>query len=205
MTKTFTHLLLVTLASLLFAPDVVLGQQVSGTVRDSTDGSPLPGANIVVKGTTQGTTTDPDGAYQLAVPSLSDTLVFSFVGYQPKEVPIAGRTQVDVGLVSTALVGEELVVIGYGSIQKSDLTGSVSSLPADQLNTGPQVSVNQAIQGRVPGVQVTQTSAEPGGGYSIRIRGTNSITAGNEPLYVVDGLPGANPLNSLNPADIQSI
>lgn len=205
MTKTFTHLLLVTLASLLFAPDVVLGQQVSGTVRDSTDGSPLPGANIVVKGTTQGTTTDPDGAYQLAVPSLSDTLVFSFVGYQPKEVPIAGRTQVDVGLVSTALVGEELVVIGYGSIQKSDLTGSVSSLPADQLNTGPQVSVDQAIQGRVPGVQVTQTSAEPGGGYSIRIRGTNSITAGNEPLYVVDGLPGANPLNSLNPADIQSI
>lgn len=205
MTKSITPLLLIALVSFLSVPDMALGQQVSGTVRDSTDGSPLPGANIVVKGTTQGTTSNADGTYQLAPPSLSDTLVFSFVGYQSREVPINGRTDIDVALRVEALAGEELVVVGYGSVQKSDLTGSVSSLPADQLNTGPQTSVDQAIQGRIPGVQVTQTSAEPGGGYSIRIRGTNSITAGNEPLYVVDGLPGANPLNSLNPADIESI
>lgn len=180
-------------------------ETVTGRVTDVETGEALAGANVVVKGATGGTSTDDDGTYDLQVRSLSDTLVFSFVGYRSREVPINGRTEIDVALQAQALSGEELVVVGYESVQKSDLTGSVSSLPADQLNTGPQVSVDQAIQGRIPGVQVTQTSAEPGGGYSIRIRGTNSITAGNEPLYVVDGLPGPNPLNALNPADIESI
>lgn len=180
-------------------------EQVTGTVTDAGTGEPLPGVNVVVKGTTTGTSTDSDGNYELNLPSLQDTLVFSFVGYQTQEVPVNGRTEIDVALQVQAVSGEELVVVGYGSVQKSDLTGSISSLPADQLNTGSQASVDQAIQGRIPGVQVTQTSAEPGGGFSIRIRGTNSITAGNEPLYVIDGLPGANPSNSLNPADIQSI
>lgn len=180
-------------------------ETVRGQVTDASTGQPLPGANIVVRGTTIGTSADAEGEYELQVESLQDTLMFSFIGYQPQVVPINGRTEIDVALQVQVLSGEELVVVGYGTVQKSDLTGSVSSLPADQLNTGPQASVDQAIQGRIPGVQVTQTSAEPGGGYSIRIRGTNSITAGNEPLYVVDGLPGANPLNSLNPADIQSI
>ncbi len=185
--------------------DATSQETVRGQVTEAGTEEPLVGANVVVKGTTIGTSTDADGDYELQVESLRDTLVFSFVGYQPQEVAINGRTEVDVALQVQAVAGEELVVVGYGTVQKSDLTGSVSSLPADQLNTGPQTSVDQAIQGRVPGVQVTQTNAEPGGGYSIRIRGTNSITAGNEPLYVVDGLPGANPLNSLNPADIQSI
>ena len=161
--------------------------------------------NIVIQGTTTGTSTDAEGEYELQVESLQDTLVFSFIGYQAEVVPIDGRTEIDVALQEQVISGEELVVVGYGTVQKSDLTGSVSSLPAEQLNTGPQASVDQAIQGRLPGVQVTQTSAEPGGGYSIRIRGTNSITAGNEPLYVVDGLPGIDPLNSLNPSDIESI
>ena len=180
-------------------------ETVRGRVTVASTSEGLPGVNIVIQGTTTGTSTDAEGAYELQVESLQDTLVFSFIGYQPETVPIDGRTEIDVALQEQVIAGEELVVVGYGTVQKSDLTGSVSSLPAEQLNTGPQASVDQAIQGRLPGVQVTQTSAEPGGGYSIRIRGTNSITAGNEPLYVVDGLPGINPLNSLNPSDIESI
>lgn len=100
---------------------------------------------------------------------------------------------------------DEVVVVGYGTVRKSDLTGSVGSVNGEELNSVSQTSVDQVLQGRVAGVRITQTNAEPGGGFSVRIRGTNSITAGNEPLYVVDGLPGTNPLNSLNPSDIQSV
>lgn len=177
---------------------------VSGTVTDASTGASLPGVNIAVKGTTTGTSTDQDGAYELDVPSLQDTLVFSFIGYQTQEIPIEGRTNIDVSLQPLTIAGDELVVIGYGTVQKSDLTGSVSSVSEEDFNTGAQANVDQLIQGRIPGVHMTQTSGEPGARASIRIRGTNSITAGNEPLYVIDGLPGA-PLNALDPGDIESI
>lgn len=179
-------------------------EQIQGTVTDASTGEPLPGVNIAVKGTTTGTSTDQDGAYELNVPSLQDTLVFSFIGYQAQEIPIQGRTTVDVSLKPLTIAGDEVVVIGYGTVQKRDLTGSVSSVSEEDFNTGAQANVDQLIQGRVPGVHMTQTSGEPGARASIRIRGTNSITAGNEPLYVIDGMPGA-PLNSLDPGDIESI
>lgn len=180
------------------------GQTITGTVVDAEEGTPLPGVNIVVKGTAAGTSTDAGGEYQLTVESLQDTLVFSFIGYQTATVPVDGRTVINVSLQPRALVGEELVVIGYGQIQKRDLTGSVSSLNSEEFDRGVQVNVDQMIQGKVPGVRVIQNSARPGGGYTIRIRGTTSITAGNQPLYVIDGLPGA-PVNALNPGDIESI
>ena len=184
---------------------------ITGIVTDAESGEPLPGVNVIVMGSNEetgstiGTTTRMDGTYQLDVPEELNTLVFTFVGYQRLEVNIDGRTEINVQLSSDVQLLDDVVVVGYGTVQKSDLTGSVNSISGDKLNVGSQASVDQAIQGRIPGVQVTQTSAEPGGAFSIRIRGTNSITAGNEPLYVIDGLPGANPLNSMNPADIQSI
>lgn len=181
-----------------------LMQTVSGTVTDGQSGETLPGVNVIVKGTTIGTSTNSEGAFKLTVESLQDTLVVSYVGYQTREVPINGRTEIDISLVAQAVAGEELVVIGYGEVEKRDLTGSVSSVSEEDFNTGAQANVDQLIQGRIPGVQMTQTSGEPGARASIRIRGTNSITAGNEPLYVIDGMPGA-PLNALNPGDVESI
>jgi len=178
---------------------------ISGQVTDEEDGSGLPGVNILAKGTTIGTITDVEGRYSLSVPDETQTLVFSSVGYQTREVDISGRTTIDLALAADVQALSEVVVVGYGTVKRSDLTGSVGSVSGEELNTVAQTSVDQAIQGRVAGVRVTQTSAEPGGGFSVRIRGTNSITAGNEPLYVVDGLPGTNPLNSLNPSDIESV
>ncbi len=220
------------LSVVLFAGALMLGvastdaqaqePTVSGTVANADDGTTLPGVNIVVKGTTIGTSTDLDGDYSLDVPSLSDTLLFSFIGFETLEVPIDGRTTLNVSLSPRVIVGEEMVVIGYGVVQKSDLTGSVSSVTSDQFNAGVQSSIDGMIQSRAPGVKITQASAEPGGGVSVRIRGATSLTAGNEPLYVIDGqpinnisaIPGSpvvddrtprNPLKSLDPGDIESI
>lgn len=176
---------------------------VSGTVTD-VEGVPLAGANILEKGTTNGTQTDFDGNFSLGVAD-GAVLVVSYIGFATKEVNVEGQSDISISLAEDAAGLEEVIVIGYGTVKKSDLTGSVSSIQADKLNMDSQASVEQVIQGRLPGVQVTQSSAEPGGAFSIRIRGTNSITAGNEPLYVIDGLPGANPENSLNPSDIKSI
>ncbi|MEZ5071553.1 MAG: SusC/RagA family TonB-linked outer membrane protein [Bacteroidales bacterium] len=201
---------------------------VTGTVID-TEGEPVPGATVSVKGTTRGAITDMDGKYQLNVDD-GDILLFSFVGYITQEVPVGSNTVVNVTLAADVKSLEEIVVIGYGTVAKSDLTGSVSSLKSDDMNPGANASIDQMMQGRAAGVQITQSSGEPGGGLSIRIRGAASINASNEPLYVIDGFPidnsanlsgngidgsssvelgtnlsPKNPLNSLNPNDIESI
>ncbi len=178
---------------------------VSGKVTDAEDGSPLIGVNVVVQGTQVGAITDLDGNFTLDVDDENSILVISYTGYQPQEVPLNGRTNLEIALEAGAFELDEVVVVGYGTVRKSDLTGSVGSVRGEDLNTVSQTSVDQILQGRVAGVRITQTNPEPGGGFSVRIRGTNSITAGNEPLYVIDGLPGANPLNSLNPSDIESV
>jgi TonB-linked SusC/RagA family outer membrane protein len=201
-----------------------LAQEVSGVVTDQTKGNSIPGVNILVKGTSVGTATGSDGKYSLSVPSLQDTLVFSFIGYQTQEVPINGRSTVDVALPSEALKGEELVVVGYGTQQRQDLTGSISSIRSDEFEDGVSSSVDQLIGNKVAGVRMVQSSSQPGSGASINIRGASSINAGTGPLYVVDGLPidkssaadaaggsftsppgSRNPLNSINPGDIESI
>ena len=188
---------------------LLIGAQisVSGQVLDSDDNIPVIGATVLLRGeaTTSGTVTDVEGNYSITVPSSDAVLVFSYIGYEQQEIQVANRRTIDVILSPSVSQLDEVVVVGYGTVRKSDITGSVGSVDGDELNTVAQTSVDQALQGRVAGVRITQTDAEPGGGFSVRIRGTNSITAGNEPLYVIDGLPGTNPLNSLNPSDIKSI
>jgi TonB-linked SusC/RagA family outer membrane protein len=181
------------------------GQQktVSGTVTDASTGKTLPGVNILVKGTAQGTATNADGKYSLDIPSLQDTLVFTYIGYDKQSVPINGRNTINIKMKSSVISGKQLVVIGYGKAQKKEITGSISSVNGNQLNTDNSTNVGQTLSGKIPGVEVTSGNS-PGGTASYRIRGATSITAGNEPLFVIDGMPGA-PINALNPQDIESI
>lgn len=197
--------------------------QVTGMVTDK-GGEPLIGVNITVKGLSTGTATDLNGKFVLDGLGGDAILVFSYVGYQTQEVPVAGRNELSVTLITDAEVLDEVVVVGYGSVKKSDLTGSVSSVKIDQLKEGVVSSVDQLLVGKSAGVNVVQGSGEPGAGFSINIRGSSSINAGNDPLYVIDGIPVDNsrsitrngvgigntqtprsPLASLNPGDIESI
>lgn len=178
---------------------------VSGTVVDGS-GQSLPGVNIVVKGTTTGTTTGSDGAFKLQVPSLQDTLVFSFIGFQRQEVPINGREKIDVQMVQETYAGEELVVVGYGTQTKETLTGSVSAVGGEELQKTPVTNVSNSIGGRLPGVVTVTNSGEPGyDGSTIRIRGQHTL-GNNNPLVVIDGIPSdAGALDRLNPRDIEDM
>jgi TonB-linked SusC/RagA family outer membrane protein len=199
---------------------------VSGKVTSGASGESLPGVNIIEKGTQNGTVTDVDGEYTISVSGEDAVLVFSFVGYLPEEVPVRGQTAIDMVLVEDIQKLDEVVVIGYGSQKRSDLTGAVVSVNEKTLRSSVTTNIDQALQGRVAGVQITQNSGQPGGATSVRIRGANSITLSSEPLYVIDGMPfqgdgtqiagfdwagGANgqnrvnPLSTINPNDIVSI
>jgi TonB-linked SusC/RagA family outer membrane protein len=196
--------------------------RVSGTVTDD-QGATVIGATVKIKGTTTAVTTNTDGNYAIDVPA-NATLVFSFVGSATQEVAVGSRTKLDIKLLSEGKALDEVVVVGYGTVKKSDVSGSLVSLVASDLTPGANVSVQQMMQGRASGVQISQRSGEPGSAMSVKIRGVSSISGGNDPLYVIDGMPvnngspvtgtGAqfvtnpnprNPLNSLNPSDIQSI
>lgn len=178
-------------------------KKVSGVVTDGT-GEPIPGANVVEKGTTNGTVTDIDGKYTLNVPN-NATLVVSFIGYTTKEIKVGSQAVINASLSEEAIGLNEVVAIGYGYVKKKDLTGAVSSVSADDMVSGGTVSnAAQALQGKTAGVQVSQTSKAPGGSISVRVRGSNSISSTNEPLYVVDGFPSSEGLN-INPNDIESM
>ncbi|MDR8392550.1 TonB-dependent receptor [Aliifodinibius sp. S!AR15-10] len=180
-------------------------ETVSGQITDE-EGTSLPGVNIVVKGTTTGTTSGPDGNWELGVPSLQDTLMFSFVGFVRQEVAINGRTQIDITMVPETFTGEELVVVGYGTREKETLTGSVSAVGGEELQKTPVSNVSNTIGGRLPGVVTVTDSGEPGyDGSTIRIRGAHTLND-NSPLIVIDGVPNrAGGLDRLNPRDIQNI
>ncbi|SHN33259.1 TonB-linked outer membrane protein, SusC/RagA family [Cyclobacterium lianum] len=176
---------------------------VTGTVKDE-NGEPLPGATITVENTSTGTVSDIDGNFSINVEE-GAVLVISFIGYQPTRITVGNQTQYDVQLELDDSALEEVVVVGYGTVKKSDLTGSVSQVKSEEINAFPTTNVMQALSGRAAGVQVIQNSGAPGSGISVRIRGTNSIQGGNEPLYVIDGFPfSGNPTN-LNNFDIESI
>jgi TonB-dependent starch-binding outer membrane protein SusC len=194
-------LCLIILGTLLFSGNA-LAQQVSGTVRDASDGSVLPGVNITIKGTTLGTASALDGSYVLSVPSPTDTLVFSFVGYLTQEIPFGGRTVIDVRLVQSAIFLEEAVVIGYGTQRKVDITGSVAIVDVKDMRRSSNPSLEKALQGTVAGVAVTSSGA-PGETPEVRIRGISSF-GNNDPLYVIDGVPVADILD-FNMADVESV
>lgn len=201
---------------------LVEAQDLSGTVTDAN--GPLPGASVVVKGTTNGAQTDFDGNYTLNNVDGAATIVFSYIGYKTVEQAVNGQTTMNVTLEEDAEALDEVVIIGYGTTTVKDATGAVVAVNSEDFNGGVISSPEQLIQGKTAGVQITQTSGEPGAGVEFRIRGTNSVRSNNNPLFVVDGVPLAgddtsatgqnlgigssaakNPLNFLNPADIESI
>lgn len=194
-------------------------KDVTGTVTSET-GESLPGVNVVIKGTTTGTITDINGKYSIKVPEEGATLTFSFIGYESQEITVNEQTVINISMVPSTKEISDVVVIGYGTVKKSDLTGSVASVKAEEINASPATTFDQALQGRAAGVQVVQTSGVPGGETNIRIRGTSSVNASSEPLYVIDGMlvnsnggevsvegrgPRIGPLASINPNDIESI
>ena len=211
------------LAFLLFAGFQAAAQmQISGTVISAEDGLSIPGVSVVVKGNeTIGTTTDIDGKYSLTVPSDAQFLVFTFVGMKAQEAAINGRSVIDVQLEEEVLEMDEVVVVAYGVQKKASFTGSASTVKTDKLEKKPVTSFEKALQGNLAGVQVNATSGQPGANTSIRIRGTGSINAGNEPLYVIDGVPiisgdlfeeldydyrfSTNALSSFDPNDFESV
>ncbi|MDO5968752.1 TonB-dependent receptor [Flavivirga aquimarina] len=184
--------------------EIIQGITVSGTITDANN-QPLPGANIIEKGTTNGTQTDFDGNFTIEVNNENATLIISFIGFTTQEVSVNGQSQLAITLKEDAAALDEVVVIGYGTVRKRDLTGSVSSVDTEETFAAPVSNLDQALQGRAAGVQVTTVNGAPGSGATIRIRGGNSITAGNEPLYVIDGFVGGGDLNTINPNDIESI
>lgn len=183
----------------------VIQQQVTGRVLDSETQEALPGVNIVVQGTTTGTTTNVNGNFELGVPDLQQTLVISYIGYNTQTIAINGRNTLDIQL-EPALTGlDELVVVGYGVQRRSDLTGSISSVGRSELGTQSVSNVTQSLQGRVAGVDIRHSSGEPGAPMEIQIRGVGTF-GNNDPLYVIDGMPAqSEDWSALNPNDIESL
>jgi TonB-dependent SusC/RagA subfamily outer membrane receptor len=190
---------------------------ISGKVTDNS--GPLPGVNVVVQGTTNGTVTDFDGNYSIRVPEDATTLVFSYIGYTTRQISINGRTEIDITMTEDAQALSEVVVVGYGTQRKADLTGAVGSIGAAQIETKPITSPDQALAGTIAGVNITNRSGDPGAPISVNIRGIGTPGV-NDPLWVIDGVPivqttnitvntssttDSNPLAGLNANDIESI
>lgn len=176
---------------------------ISGTITDAKDGSTIPGVNILIKGTTTGTVSDIDGKYQLTVTGTAPVLIFKFIGYKPSEVIVGISNTIDVALVTESQMLDEIVVIGYGTVKKSDLTGSVSSIKAKDLVRMTSLNPEQALQGKVTGVQVTTATGAPGANPVVRIRGVGTF-GNSSPIYVVDGVILDN-ISFLSSADIASM
>ncbi|RAI90244.1 SusC/RagA family TonB-linked outer membrane protein [Algoriphagus yeomjeoni] len=191
------------------------GRRVTGIVTSAEDGQPIPGATVLVKGTTVGTATDLDGKYSLNIPDGGTVLVISFIGTTTQEINIGQKSVIDVTLQPDFQSLSEVVVTSYGDQSKREITGAISSVKGEIFENLPVQSFDRAMQGRVAGVQVTSTSGQPGGTLNVRIRGVGSINAGNDPLYIVDGVQvnngglsgqgSQNALASINPNDIESI
>ena len=180
--------------------------KVTGKVIDH-EGLEVIGGTVTIKGVSgTGTVTDINGQYTIQVnDALKDVLVFSYIGLQSIEVPVKNRTKIDVTMKADNLLLEEVVVVGYATVKRKDLTGSVASVKSDELLKTPTADATQALAGRLAGVQIIQTDGQPGAEASIRVRGGISITQSNEPLYVIDGFPTEDGMSSLDPADIESI
>ena len=215
MRKSFTQAskhIFVLISLTLFAFVTNAQKTITGSVTDSKDSSGIPGVTIAVKGTKVGTQTAPDGSFSIAAPANSKTLLISAVGYVNQEVPINNQSSVNVSLQTSVSTLSDVVVIGYGSVRKKDVTGSIGQITSKDFQKGNIVTPEQLIAGKLPGVQVTSNGGAPGAGSTIRIRGGASLNATNDPLIVVDGVPldnggisgSANALSLINPNDIES-
>ncbi|GAA4238271.1 TonB-dependent receptor [Postechiella marina] len=184
---------------------------ITGTVTEQSTSIPLPGVNVVIKGTIKGTATDFDGNYNIEANS-GDVIVFSYIGYQSQEVTFTGQSKLNVQLIEDASQLDEVVVIGYGSVKKEDLTGSVDVISSKDFNQGAVMSPDQLLQGKAAGVRITSAGGQPDAAPNIRIRGGSSLSGNNAPLIVIDGVPldnsgvagVGNPLSLINPNDIES-
>ena len=192
------------LACLLLSMHAMAQIKISGKVTNAADGSEIPNTTVAIKGTVKGTIADAKGAFTITVPDVNAVLVFSFTGFATKEVKVGNQTVINVVLSEQANTLNDLVVIGYGSVKKSDLTGAVSSLKAEQIMDAPVPNISQALQGKIPGVDVNVNSSAPGQAAKVRIRGIGSINSAIDPLYVVDGVAGVDG-NAINPNDIASL
>ncbi len=193
------------LAAILFLAINLQAQTrpVTGKVMANENDSALAAATVRVKGTTTAVSTGADGSFTInAAPNA--VLEVSTVGYAPQEIPLRNQTSVNIRLVSEAMSLQQIVVVGYGTQKRKDLTGAISSVTADQIEKVPVTTLDQAMQGRSAGVQVTNNDGAPGGGVQIQIRGIGSLGS-NDPLYIVDGYPVGGGINTLNPNDIASI
>jgi TonB-linked SusC/RagA family outer membrane protein len=177
--------------------------QVTGTVKDQA-GQPVAGATILVQGSTAGTTSNADGSYVIAVPA-QGTLQVSFIGYQSQQIPVGDKTRIDIVLKEDAKAIDDVIVVAFGTAKKEAFTGSATVLKSDDIAKTQQSNVAQALAGKVAGVQLTNTSGQPGKSPEIRIRGFSSLNAGNSPLWIVDGMPYSGDLNNLNPSDVESM
>lgn len=177
--------------------------EVTGTVTDAVDRSSLPGVNILIKGTKRGTSSDIDGNFNLKVPSLSDTLVFSFIGYESKEVPISGRSSIDVRLSYKTYESDELVVVGYGIQDPEEITGSVASVKSEDFVKGTVTDAAELVKGKIPGLNVNTPNANPISSSQINLRGVTTLMSSTRPLVLVDGVPGE--LDEVSPQEIESI
>src|SRR5690554_1971584 len=221
------NLRLLSVLMLLFSHLLAFGQQktVTGKVTDSTN-EPLPGVSIVIEGTTSGVITDFDGNYNITLPEGQDVLIFSFIGFENQRVPVGTRSHINVTLESSVLSLDEVVVVGYGTMKKSEISSASVSVGEDKIKGSVITNLDQALQGRAAGVTSVMTSGAPGSSVSIRVRGQATINAGAEPLYVIDGViwqggstsglslgldigngrvSAVSPLSTLNPSDIVSM
>ena len=188
-------------ATIAKAQDVM----ITGTVTSSEDNSSLPGVNVVLKGTLQGTVTDVSGKYSIEVPETNAILVFSSVGFLTQEVVVGNQTVIDLQLAPDVTALDEIVVVGYGTQKKSDIVGAISSVSQERIEQSPSPNVNQALQGAAPGIYISRGSGEPGNSGNIQIRGRTSISASNYPLIVLDGIPFTGDMREINPNDIASV
>ena len=197
--------LLITLTIVLGTCFPALAQQlqVTGTVKDHT-GTPVAGATILVEGTTTGTTSNADGSYIIEAPS-DATLLVSFIGYQSQQIAVAGKTRIDITLKEDSQSIDDVIVVAFGTAKKEAFTGSATVIKSEDISKSQQSNVAQALAGKVAGVQLTNTSGQPGSSPEIRIRGFSSLNAGNSPLWIVDGMPYSGDLNNLNPNDIETL
>jgi len=180
------------------------GKTITGKVTSATDGSTIPGVQVVVKGTTTGITTDMNGEYSLMVPQSATILEFSYIGMIKQEVALTGQTVINVVMKDDMLLLDEVVVVGYGTTTKQSFTGTVKTIKSENVESKSISNVSQALAGEVAGVTVINTSGQPGTTATIRVRGLGSVNGNRDPLYVLDGVPFSGSLNSINPNDIES-